>query len=61
MNLEELKQKNPAELINEAENLVIENPSKISKQEIIFDILKKLAYKNVHISSILVLEVLSQG
>ena len=27
MNLQELKQKNPAELINEAEKLGIENPS----------------------------------
>ena len=45
MNLQELKQKNPAELINEAEKLGIENPSTLRKQEILFAILKKLAEK----------------
>jgi hypothetical protein len=39
MNLEELKQKKPAELINEAEKLGIENPSTLRKQEILFSIL----------------------
>ena len=37
MNLQELKQKNPAELINEAEKLGIENPSTLRKQEIYKD------------------------
>ena len=46
MNLQELKQKNPAELISEAEKLGIENPSTLRKQEILFAILKKLAQKN---------------
>ena len=32
MNLQELKQKNPAELISEAEKLGIENPSTLRKQ-----------------------------
>ena len=45
MNLQQLKQKNPAELINEAEKLGIENPSTLRKQEILFAILKKLAEK----------------
>ena len=45
MNLQELKQKNPAELISEAEKLGIENPSTLRKQEILFAILKKLAEK----------------
>ena len=49
MNLQELKQKNPAELINEAEKLGIENPSTLRKQEILFAILKKLAEKNEQI------------
>ena len=40
MNLQELKQKNPAELINEAEKLGIENPSTLRKQEILFAIQK---------------------
>ena len=46
MNLQELKQRNPAELISEAEKLGIENPSTLRKQEILFAILKKLADKN---------------
>ena len=33
MNLQELKAKNPAELINEAEKAGIENPSTLRKQE----------------------------
>ena len=57
MNLQELKQKNPAELINEAEKLGIENPSTLRKQEILFAILKKLAEKNEQITAIGVLEV----
>ena len=38
MNLQELKKRNPAELITQAENLGIENPSTLRKQEILFDI-----------------------
>ena len=51
MNLQELKKKNPAELINEAEKLGIENPSTLRKQEILFAILKKLAEKNEQITA----------
>ena len=51
MNLQQLKQKNPAELINEAEKLGIENPSTLRKQEILFAILKKLAEKNEQITA----------
>ncbi|MDC0344149.1 transcription termination factor Rho [Pelagibacteraceae bacterium] len=61
MNLQELKQKNPAELISEAEKLGIENPSTMRKQEILFAILKKLAEKNEQITAIGVLEVLQDG
>jgi len=61
MNLQELKQKNPAELINEAEKLGIENPSTLRKQEILFAILKKLAERNEQITAIGVLEVLQDG
>ena len=61
MNLQELKQKNPAELINEAEKLGIENPSTLRKQEILFAILKKLAEKNEQITASGVLEVLQDG
>ena len=60
MNLQELKQKNPAELISEAEKLELKNPSTLRKQEILFAILKKLAEK---MSKLLlqVLEVLQDG
>ncbi len=61
MNLKELKQKNPAELIGEAEKLGIENPSTLRKQEILFAILKKLAEKNEQITANGVLEVLQDG
>ena len=61
MNLQELKQKNPAELISEAEKLGIENPSTLRKQEILFAILKKLAEKNEQIAATGVLEVLQDG
>ena len=61
MNLQELKKKNPAELILEAEKLGIENPSTLRKQEILFAILKKLAEKNEQITGAGVLEVLQDG
>ena len=61
MNLQELKQKNPAELISEDEKLGIENPSTLRKQEILFAILKKLAEKNEQITATGVLEVLQDG
>ena len=57
MNLQELKQKNPAELISEAEKLGIENPSTLRKQEILFAILKKLAEKGEEITGVGVLPV----
>ncbi len=44
MNLQELKKKTPSELITQAEKLEIENPSTLRKQEILFAILKKLAF-----------------
>jgi transcription termination factor Rho len=61
MNLQELKKKNPAELISEAEKLGIENPSTLRKQEILFAILKKLAEKNEKITGQGVLELLPDG
>ena len=48
MNLQELKDKSPADLISEAEKLGIENPSTLRKQEILFAILKKLAEKDYY-------------
>ncbi len=61
MNLQELKKKSPSELITQAENLGIENPSTLRKQEILFSILKKLAEKNEQITGGGVLEVLQDG
>ena len=61
MNLQELKKRNPAELIAEAEKLGIENPSTLRKQEILFAILKKLAEKNEKITGQGVLELLPDG
>ena len=61
MNLQELKQKSPSELITQAEKLGIENPSTLRKQEILFSILKKLAHKKEKITGGGVLEVLQDG
>ena len=61
MNLDDLKKKSPAELISQAEKLVIENPSTLRKQEILFAILKKLAEKNEQITGGGALEVLQDG
>jgi len=43
MNLKELKQKSPADLLAFAEKLEIENASSRRKQDIMFAILKRLA------------------
>jgi transcription termination factor Rho len=61
MNLQELKKRNPADLISQAEKLGIENPSTLRKQEILFAILKKLAEKNEKITGEGVLELLPDG
>ena len=61
MNLQELKKKTPAELIEKAEKLEIENPSTLRKQDILFAILKKLALKNEQITGGGVLDVLQDG
>jgi len=61
MNLQDLKNKTPADLILEAEKLGIENPSTMRKQEILFAILKKFAEKNEKITGSGVLETLQDG
>ena len=61
MNLQELKDKSPADLILEAEKLGIENPSTMRKQEILFAILKKFAEKSEQITASGVLETLQDG
>ena len=45
MNLRELKAKTPAELLAAAEELQIENPGAMRKQDMMFAILKRMAEK----------------
>ncbi|MEC8288760.1 MAG: transcription termination factor Rho [Pseudomonadota bacterium] len=61
MNLKELKQKTPAELLAHAEELEIENASTLRKQDIMFAILKQLAENDVSIFGDGVLEILQDG
>jgi transcription termination factor Rho len=61
MNLQELKQKSPAELLAFAEELQIENAYSLRKQDMMFAILKQLAENDVTISGDGVLEILSDG
>jgi transcription termination factor Rho len=61
MNLKELKQKAPADLLAYAEELEIENASSLRKQDMMFAILKKLADDEVAIFGDGVLEVLQDG
>ncbi len=61
MNLQELKQKSPAELLAYAEELEIENASTLRKQDMMFAILKQLAANDVAIYGDGVLEVLQDG
>ncbi|MBL4877063.1 MAG: transcription termination factor Rho [Cohaesibacteraceae bacterium] len=61
MKLQELKSKNPAELLAFADELEVENASTLRKQELLFAILKQLAMDDVEITGIGVLEVLQDG
>ncbi|MFA6302573.1 MAG: transcription termination factor Rho [Legionella sp.] len=61
MNLSELKQLPIAELFNIAQEIGVENPSRMRKQEIIFAILKAHALKGEDIHGDGVLEVLTDG
>ena len=61
MHLQDLKSKNPADLIKLAEEMDVENASSMRKQEIMFAILKNLAEKDEEIFGIGVLEVLQDG
>ena len=61
MNLQELKEKSPTELLEYAEELEVENASTLRKQDMMFAILKQLAEKNVEISGGGVLEILQDG
>ena len=61
MNLQELKEKSPTELLAYAEELEVENASTLRKQDMMFAILKQLAEKKVDISGGGVLEILQDG
>lgn len=61
MNLQDLKDKSPADLLAVAESLDIENASTLRKQDMMFAILKALSERDETITGIGVLEVLSDG
>ncbi|MDD3446041.1 MAG: Rho termination factor N-terminal domain-containing protein, partial [Zavarzinia sp.] len=61
MNLQELKEKSPTELLAYAEELEVENASTMRKQDMMFAILKQLAEKDVEITGGGVLEILQDG
>ena len=61
MKIQEIKRKSPAQLIEQAEKLSIENASTLRKQEILFAILKKLAEKGEEITGMGVLQLLQDG
>jgi transcription termination factor Rho len=61
MNLQELKEKTPADLLAYAEELSIENAANLRKQDMMFAILKQLAENEVAIFGDGVLEILQDG
>tara|TARA_B100001248_G_scaffold229909_1_gene189558 strand:- start:3501 stop:4760 length:1260 start_codon:yes stop_codon:yes gene_type:complete len=61
MHLNELKSKNPSDLLSYAESLDVENASNLRKQDMMFACLKKLADNDVSIYGEGVLEVLADG
>jgi transcription termination factor Rho len=61
MNLQDLKHKSPAELLDFAESLQIENASTLRRQDMMFAILKQLAENDTAIHGDGVLEVLPDG
>jgi len=61
MNLQELKEKNPTDLLSFAEELKIENASSLRRQDMMFAILKELADREEEITGGGVLEVLQDG
>ncbi len=61
MNLQELKSKNPEELLKQADKLGIENPSSLRKQDLMFSILKTIAEEGTAITGIGVIEIMQDG
>ena len=61
MNLQELKIKEPEDLIKQADKLNIENPSSLRKQDLVFAILKKIASDGETITGSGVIEIMHDG
>ncbi|MCH7806615.1 MAG: transcription termination factor Rho, partial [Proteobacteria bacterium] len=61
MNLKELKTKAPGDLLGLAEELEVENATTMRKQDMMFAILKKKAFKGEEITGAGVLEILQDG
>lgn len=61
MNLKDLKEKTPADLLAYAEELEVENASSLRKQDMMFAILKHLAEDDIAIFGDGVLEILQDG
>ena len=61
MNLQELKSKNPEELLKQADELGIENPSSLRKQDLMFSILKTIAEEGTAITGLGVIEIMQDG
>ena len=61
VDLHDLKEKKPQELLEYAEKVGVENPSALKKQNMLFAILKSLAEKNIIIEGGGVLETLQDG
>ena len=61
MNLKELKEKEPEELLKQAEELDVENPSAYRKQDLMFAILKKIASDGATITGVGVIETMQDG
>ena len=61
MNLQELKEKSPTDLLLFAEGLQVENASTLRKQDMLFAILKQMAENDTAIFGTGVLEVLQDG
>ncbi len=61
MNLQELKNKEPEELLKQADKLKIENPSSFRKQDLLLAILKKIATNGDSIVGLGVIEIIQDG
>ena len=61
MNLQNLKNKEPEDLLKQADTLNIENPSSLRKQDLMFAILKKIAQDGETITGNGVIEIIQEG